>query len=669
MASMGRQRPLEASPPPSPDDLEAASSKYKRRRRKGNGPGSSLLWALRLGPGGLAWAAAWAAAGIALGLLLSALGSYIVSRLASAAPADAVLLPGQQVQARTAATTANCTVSLAAADGAVLRRAMDGFVHSLCDPRPWPGAAPDATPAEAQGGVVTAGQEVAVLGLATVPRLVDAAYGRQSSSNVPGVEDMHAELRIYNDALVAKMTTDAAVAASRQQPATAAGLGLAALDHLNDTASLPHRIAFLNDLHEQVRDGEALLACIAATVSADVAGVRRDLLPWLQYHTELGAGHFYLLYDGADPEAARLLSSIRHVTLLHIHAPFATAAERERFAWYVDGAAEPSTRQWAGQPGNFGLMVKQGYGLLEALRRAREDGQHWLLHLDPDELFHPGGPAFSLTAELAAVPAHVPAVRFMNFEGQPEAADVTNRIEQVTLFRVHKHFISPEAHWYRQKYKLGDSAAFLMLYANGKSAVRVDAPGVHHLGPHFFSGTASPRWQTSTNPRGDWQDIVSDRSVILHYAYSYEQDVVAKAHRSCPDAYLEAARRGDRAKVKECFVIDFDADAYMAAAAGPAAARDFFLERMVLGKGSRVRCGDPHRPDQLGWCTLSDIERFKFLMEKLGLYRRLHGPQVLLRQQERQIQRRLRAAAASEGASLAGAGGGAARTTGKLQQR
>lgn len=30
----------------------------------------------------------------------------------------------------------------------------------------------------------------------------------------------------------------------------------------------------------------------------------------------------------------------------------------------------------------------------------------------------------------------------------------------------------------------------------GKSAVRVDAPGVHHLGPHFFSGEPSPRWQT-----------------------------------------------------------------------------------------------------------------------------------------------------------------------------
>ena len=35
--------------------------------------------------------------------------------------------------------------------------------------------------------------------------------------------------------------------------------------------------------------------------------------------------------------------------------------------------------------------------------------------------------------------------------------------------------------------------AFLLLYANGKSAVRVDAPGVRQMGPHFFAGDASPR--------------------------------------------------------------------------------------------------------------------------------------------------------------------------------
>jgi hypothetical protein len=42
--------------------------------------------------------------------------------------------------------------------------------------------------------------------------------------------------------------------------------------------------------------------------------------------------------------------------------------------------------------------------------------------------------------------------------------------------------------------------AFLTLYANGKSAVRVDAPGVRPLGPHFFTGNPSPRWGAPPPP-------------------------------------------------------------------------------------------------------------------------------------------------------------------------
>lgn len=70
---------------------------------------------------------------------------------------------------------------------------------------------------------------------------------------------MHRELRRYNDALVAGMAADGAAAASRQRPSTAAHLGLAPLDPLNDTTSLPHRVAFLNDLQEQV--GRRGLVC------------------------------------------------------------------------------------------------------------------------------------------------------------------------------------------------------------------------------------------------------------------------------------------------------------------------------------------------------------------------------------------------------------------------
>jgi hypothetical protein len=48
-----------------------------------------------------------------------------------------------------------------------------------------------------------------------------------------------------------------------------------------------------------------------------------------------------------------------------------------------------------------------------------------------------------------------------------------------------------------------------------------------------------------------------------------------------------------------------------------------------------------------GWCTLTDVARLKYLLEKVGLYRRLHTPAALLRRHERDIQRMLRQAAGS----------------------
>ena len=45
----------------------------------------------------------------------------------------------------------------------------------------------------------------------------------------------------------------------------------------------------------------------------------------------------------------------------------------------------------------------------------------------------------------------------------------------------------------------------------------------------------------------------------------------------------------------------------------------------------------PPLPVPQGWCTLTDIGRFKHLMEKVGLLRRVLGPQILLRQHERAI--------------------------------
>ena len=38
-------------------------------------------------------------------------------------------------------------------------------------------------------------------------------------------------------------------------------------------------------------------------------------------------------------------------------------------------------------------------------------------------------------------------------------------------------------------------------------------------------------------------------------------------------------------QIKACFVIDFDQDAYLAAAAGRRAVEEFFYSRMVLSEG------------------------------------------------------------------------------------
>lgn len=49
--------------------------------------------------------------------------------------------------------------------------------------------------------------------------------------------------------------------------------------------------------------------------------------------TCLSASHpVQLLYDGQDAEAVRLLTLVRHVTLVHIHPPFASAAEQVKRA-------------------------------------------------------------------------------------------------------------------------------------------------------------------------------------------------------------------------------------------------------------------------------------------------------------------------------------------------
>lgn len=493
-----------------------------------------------------------------------------------------------------------------------------------------------------------------------IPRFVDEKFGPNPVANIPGVEDLYEELAVFSTQLLSSWTPSFEEALGRQHRASTEELGIAVQDQLNDTWSIPFRISFLNELAKEASEQEEKMTnvrvAIVTTTSVDIWGLRRELLPWMQYHTELGVSRYYILYDGNDPQVVEALQAVNHVELIHIHQPWADSIQTAKYEAYSN-----TTRQWSNGLGNYQLMFKQGYGEQEALHRAALDGRiDWLLHLDPDELFYPGDQGTSIPTILARQPSHVPAVRFMNYEAQPEAGDVVNRYEQITLFRVHKHFITPEAFFYRGKFILGGNKAFLYLYANGKSAVRVNAPGVVQSGPHYFSGEASERWVHSPgNPSGKWMNAVSDTSIILHYAYSYKSDVKSKARRSCPEHTLSsssssssssptvtatataAVTEQERNEIKlKCFVIDFDADAYIAASQGnESAIEDFFYSRMVLSEGSPLRCLHPSNGE--GWCSLSNVPRFTFLMEKVGLMKRFLMPRVLLSQHERAIQRML----------------------------
>ena len=132
---------------------------------------------------------------------------------------------------------------------------------------------------------------------------------------------------------------------------------------------------------------------------------------------------------------------------------------------------------------------------------------------------------------------------------------------QVTLFRSHQHHVSPEAYQHRSFLKLGDNPTFLLLYANGKSAVRV-MPGVSQLGPHYFTGPPSQRcaeatrlssrsfcihddsaevadpfsrgrWVSEDNPLGAWRSVISESCIVLHVSAGVKFHVVSLTRQSC----------------------------------------------------------------------------------------------------------------------------------------
>jgi hypothetical protein len=50
----------------------------------------------------------------------------------------------------------------------------------------------------------------------------------------------------------------------------------------------------------QMNDDAPCHVGMVTTWSGDLWGIRREMLPWITYHAQLGVSKIYVLYDGTD---------------------------------------------------------------------------------------------------------------------------------------------------------------------------------------------------------------------------------------------------------------------------------------------------------------------------------------------------------------------------------
>lgn len=450
-----------------------------------------------------------------------------------------------------------------------------------------------------------------------------------SVSNVPGGVDLYGEIERYWETMVSNNATTAGTIeelADVQHRATMKDVYQDGIrSYIKSDIAVHKRIEFVRTLH-RTRAPKRRLAkvCIAASIAHDAEAFKVSVIPWIQYHVEMGVDSFYIMYDGKDGDAVEMMRSLDPIVKMSSLRPeFASKEDYEDFLKF-----NATTK--VSDDGNYELMKKQKYGAQWAIKAAQDDSKDWMIQIDPDELFLTTRYT-SIPEVFYSIPDSIPAMRFMNLEAQVEAGDVKYPFYEVNLFRVPKFFTSPEAIHYRSTFKQGLNPGFIYLYANGKSAARLSASGVRQYGPHYFNGLPHQSYVSEDNAKGEWTNVISQDSVILHYTYCNPNEVMKKARLSCPTLF--GRRDIDYGTVKkECFILDIDAHAFMAANAGEQEAISFFYQNFVFSEGAPVRCA-AKRPGH-SWCALHDVEKLKVLLERLGLFRRFTLPQQILIQHE-----------------------------------
>ena len=235
-----------------------------------------------------------------------------------------------------------------------------------------------------------------------------------------------------------------------------------------------------------------------AAIVTTLRDVAATLKSFVAYHRAIGFGHFVLFFD--DPADAMLEWARAQ--------PDVTAIPRDSdlqrlwrglVSWDEIGAHVEKE-----------VMARQILNVEHAMTLARAMGLGWLLHIDADELFHvPGGAAqhfASLSMQLVDVASYA------NLEAVPEAEDADDCagdvFRSVTLFKTPlPASVPPQAQ--ALIVRAGQRVdTYFHFYGNGKSAVRLAAPGMLPRNVHEFARDGSFTVARFSGP------------FILHYACS-----------------------------------------------------------------------------------------------------------------------------------------------------
>ncbi|XP_057533060.1 glycosyltransferase-like KOBITO 1 [Amaranthus tricolor] len=326
---------------------------------------------------------------------------------------------------------------------------------------------------------------------------------------------------------------------------------------------------------------------ITGTTSAGV----EDILAWIFYHKVVGVTNFFLFVEGkaASPTVSKLLDSI----------PGVKTIPRTRELEVQQANSRIWNETWLSnefhKPCNHALFVKQNLNMEMAIVMAKEAGMEWIIHLDTDELLHPGGTQdYSVLELLAKVPSEVDAVVFLNYEGAVERDDVKNPFDEVSMFKrniVHLPINNSDLKFYlyKEATKPGNPSYFLT-YSNGKSAARIQ----DHLRPN-----GAHRW---SNYDKDLIELEISEAVVLHYTYTRFSDLTSRRDRcNCKPTQED---------VKRCFYLKFDSSAFIIASTTP-------------------------RPEMLRWYQEHVVwgdEELKRRLLKYGILTRVYTPMVIIKQ-------------------------------------